>query len=132
MTNVPDTRAVRRAADVSEELRAREPIFHKPEFATTREDFEAMTADDFWEVGASGQRYSREHVIDALIRRGPVPDEDRWDVSDFRCRELGPNTYAVTYTLRQGERITRRLTLWWHTDGRWKALYHQGTVVGER
>src|SRR5581483_1878682 len=38
---------------VLEELRMREPIFHKRQFGTNRKDFEAMTADEFWEVGAS-------------------------------------------------------------------------------
>ncbi len=46
-------------ASVAAELSGREPIFHRPEFGTTRSDFEKMTADDFWEVGASGRRYSR-------------------------------------------------------------------------
>jgi hypothetical protein len=40
------------------ELIRREPIFHRAEFGTTRADFEKMTMDDFWEVGASGRRYS--------------------------------------------------------------------------
>lgn len=53
-------------ADVLDELRRREPIFHRPEFGSTRADFERMTADDFWEIGASGQLYSREHVLDVL------------------------------------------------------------------
>lgn len=53
-------------ADVLDELRRREPIFHRPEFGSTRADFERMTADDFWEIGASGQLYSRAHVLDVL------------------------------------------------------------------
>src|SRR5665213_635146 len=47
---------------VLEELKLREPIFHHPEFGTTRQDYEAMTDPQFWEVGASGRRYSREFV----------------------------------------------------------------------
>jgi hypothetical protein len=46
-------------------------------------------ADDFWEVGASGKRY----------------------------------------TLLQGERLTRRVTLWRRTSAGWKILYHQGTTA---
>jgi hypothetical protein len=33
--------------DVLDELRAREPLFHRREFGTTRSHFEAMTSDDF-------------------------------------------------------------------------------------
>ncbi len=88
----------------------REPIFHRPELGTARADFEAQTAPDFWEVGASGRRYSREEVLDALEARHAQPHDDEWETSDFHCREIGPDSYAVTYVLRQGERITRRLT----------------------
>jgi len=49
---------------VLEALRRREPIFHRPEFGSTRADFERMAATDFWEIGASGHRYSRAHVLD--------------------------------------------------------------------
>ncbi|MHB1245422.1 MAG: hypothetical protein ACYCZH_03215 [Sulfuriferula sp.] len=38
--------------DVLKELIQREPIFHRPEFGTTRLDFEKMTEAAFWEVGA--------------------------------------------------------------------------------
>ena len=107
----------------------REPIFHRPDLGTTRADFEAQTAPDFWEVGASGRRYSREDVLDALEARYAEPQDDRWETSDFHCREIGPSTYAVTYTLQQDERVTRRLTLWRKEDDSWKILYHQGTIV---
>jgi len=53
-------------APVLAELSAREPIFHRPEFGTSRADFERMTAEDFWETGASGRRYSRESVLNEL------------------------------------------------------------------
>jgi hypothetical protein len=49
--------------------------------------------------------------------------------SDFDCRELGPDTYALTYTLQQGKRLARRLTLWRRAPEGWKILYHQGTAV---
>jgi len=58
-----------------------------------------------------------------------VPGEDQWETSGFHCRELGPDTYALTYTLRQAERLTRRLTLWRLIHSGWKVLYHQGTII---
>ena len=54
---------------VQEELAAREPIFHRPEHGTTRAAFERMTAEDFWETGASGRRYSRRYVLAAHVER---------------------------------------------------------------
>ena len=71
------------------ELRDREPIFHRPELGTTRADFEAQTAPDFWEVGASGQTYDREVVWAALADRYANPGDDPWETTGFRCRPLG-------------------------------------------
>jgi hypothetical protein len=114
---------------VLEELRQREPIFHHPEFGTARGDYENMTDPEFWEVGASGRRYSREFVLDTLENRAPDPDESNWLTRDFQCREIAADNYLVTYTLEQGPRITRRATLWRRTAAGWKILYHQGTIV---
>ncbi len=114
---------------VLEELKLREPIFHHPEFGTTRRDYEAMTDPEFWEVGASGRRYSREFVLETLENRAPDPDESQWLTRDFQCREIAADNYLITYTLHQGPRITRRATLWRRTSAGWKILYHQGTLV---
>jgi len=115
--------------DVKATLVAREPIFHKPELGTTREAYLAQTAEDFWEVGASGRVYSRDGVIDGLVRRGKVAGDEQWTVSDAQCRRLGPDTYALTYQLDQAGRLTRRLTLWRCDPAGWKILYHQGTII---
>jgi hypothetical protein len=120
-----------RLLPVLEQLRDREPIFHRPELGTTRADFEAMTEPDFWEVGASGRRYSRQYVLDVLEERYRQPVEDDWQTSDFHCREIAADNYLLTYTLQQGARTTRRATLWRHTAQGWKIVYHQGTLVAE-
>ena len=114
---------------VLEELRRREPIFHRPEIASSRADFEAMTGRDFWEIGASGRRYSRKYVLDTLEARHENPVEDTFEASDFHCRELAPDLYLLTYTLLQGERRTRRASIWQRGPAGWKVLFHQGTVV---
>ena len=122
-----------RLREVLQELRDREPIFHRPELGTTRPDFEQTTDEGFWEVGASGRRYSREHVLDVLEDRHQVAShlalEDTWQASDFACRELASDTYLLTYTLLQGSRRTRRLTVWRNTPKGWKILFHQGTLI---
>ena len=112
------------------ELRCREPIFHRPELGTKREDFEGMTTADFWEVGASGRRYSRKYVLDALEEQHRSPVEEFWETTDFRCQELAVDVFLLTYTLRQqGGRITRRATIWRRSADGWKIVFHQGTIV---
>ena len=115
---------------VLEELRQRELIFHTPAFGNTPAGFDALLAPDYWEVGASGRRYSREFVLRALEEKPPVDAAAMgWKCEDFGVRRMGPDTYLLTYTLHQGERITRRATVWQFGSGGWCALYHQGTIV---
>ena len=127
MSTIPDGGETQAAELLA--LRAREPLFHRPEFGTARADFERMIVDDYWETGASGRCYDRAFVLDVLERRHAAPHDDPWETSDFRCRALGARTWLLTYTLRQGERLSRRMTLWREDADGWRALYHQGTLV---
>jgi hypothetical protein len=126
----PNLKTDPQISGVLDELRQREPIFHRPEWGVTRADFETMTAEDFRETGASGRRYSRALVLDELEKRYAVPHEDVWETSAFHCRKLSEDVYLVTYTLLQnGTRLTRRATIWERAADGWKIVYHQGTIV---
>jgi hypothetical protein len=63
-------------AAVMRELAAREPILHQGASELTRADFETVTADDFWEVGASGTVYSRDCVRAVLAARSARPERE--------------------------------------------------------
>ncbi len=115
---------------VLEELRRREPIFHTSEFGNSRAEFERVTVPHFWEVGASGRRYSREFILNTLSENPPVNAASAgWQTYDHGLRRLGADTYLLTYTLRQGPRLTRRATIWQDSPEGWRILYHQGTIV---
>ncbi|AOV18471.1 hypothetical protein BJI67_06040 [Acidihalobacter aeolianus] len=115
--------------EVAAALRAREPLFHREAFGLTREYHERMTESDFWEVGASGRRYSREYIIESLEKRYASLIRTTWYIEDFQCREIAEQNYLVTYTLFQGERLSRRSTIWRRSGSDWKVVYHQGTLV---
>lgn len=88
-----------------------------------------MMAEEFCEVGASGQKYTREFVLATLQQRAMLAGDDLF-VSDFVCRCIASDTYLVTYQLAQkGGRLSRRSTLWRAEAGRWKIVYHQGTLI---
>jgi len=79
-------------------------------------NFKAMASPDFWEVGASGKVYDLESIWDILETRYKTNEPDDWRTSDFQFRALGENISLLTYKLQQGERITRRTTLWERVD----------------
>lgn len=116
-------------AAVLAQLVDREPLFHRTELGTSREAFEAMTAPDFWEVGASGAVYDRELVWATLETRYAAGQPDEWETSDFTLRRLGPDMFLLTYVLRQGPRVTRRATVWERAVAGWRVVYHQCTLV---
>jgi hypothetical protein len=115
--------------EVLRELMAREPLFHRPEFGTARKDFDKLMAPEFWETTASGRRVSRQFVLEFLEKRYQTTSEAVWEIEDFRCQEIAADNYLVTYTLFQGERVTRRSTIWRRTSEGWQIVYHQGTIV---
>jgi RimJ/RimL family protein N-acetyltransferase len=117
---------------ILDELKSREPIFHHPEkFGKTKQDIENQICDEFWEVGASGNVYTKQDVIETLLERYNDPDyQDIWEAKDFELTTIAPDNYLLTYILIQGKtRVTRRSTLWRKVGGNWKILYHQGTLI---
>ena len=89
-------------------------------------------ARDYWEVGASGRRYSRDFILQGLSLGQPLlADSLGWKSWDHAVRQLGADTYLITYVLQQRDRLSRRATLWQSTPDGWRILYHQGTVVSD-
>ncbi len=129
MASTTDTACATVLDGVTQALRSREPIFHRPEHGDRREDFDAMMAPGFFEIGASGRVYSREFVLDELDRRRAQPVSERLVVDEFACRQLAADLFLVTYHLDQDGRKSRRATLWRAAAGRWQIVYHQGTLI---
>lgn len=114
---------------ILQELSTREPIFHTQRFGRTLEDFDRSTAPDFWEVGASGRRYTRAFILEMRAKEELVnADTAGWKASGFGLRRLGPDCYLLTYTLDQAGRVTRRATIWEKAAAAWRIVYHQGTI----
>jgi hypothetical protein len=126
---------VRETAPILNELRAREPLFHRRNIVSCEEDFLCETTEDFWAVGASGAIYDRAIVLGVLKARwaSSAVDEatvDGWTTTDHRVQPIAEDTFLFTYTLHGQGRTTRRTTIWQRIpDKEWRAMFHQGTVV---
>ncbi|MCF8462828.1 MAG: hypothetical protein K9G11_02850 [Rickettsiaceae bacterium] len=117
---------------ILKELKSREPIFHHPEkFGKAKQDIENQMCDEFWEIGASGNVYTKQDVIETLLDRYQRPyTSDIWEAKDFALTKIAQDNYLLSYILIQDKtRLTRRSTLWRRVNGDWKILYHQGTVI---
>lgn len=122
--------------NVLTDLQRCEKQFHWPAVETAREKLSAMLHPDFTEVGASGTVYTREEALETLIERAQQ-DPPCWHTQDWHCRAIAPGTHLLHYTLCQGERTTKRTTIWQRevrddvqrSTQDWQALFHQGTLA---
>jgi hypothetical protein len=90
-----------------------------------------LLADDFMEIGASGQIHNKADTVASL------PEETAdWTylLSDFAIRQLSSDTVLATYrivTFRKAasERRTLRSSIWRRENGAWRMIFHQGTLA---
>ena len=114
---------------VLDELRELEPLFHRYGPDATAADVDATMAPEFWEIGASGQRYGRAFVRDTVVERLRNPGDDPWTCSEFGLTELAQHVFLLTYVLEQAERRTMRSTIWRRDPDGWRVVFHQGTIA---
>ncbi|WP_282688270.1 MULTISPECIES: nuclear transport factor 2 family protein [unclassified Streptomyces] len=113
-----------------------------PAVRTSRALAARLLDPEFVEVGASGRRWKKEEMLDAL------PDLDggggsgngsgesdgggpRFEPSRMGGVVLAPGIVHLTYETDFGGRRARRSSLWRRRDGEtgWRMYYHQATPV---
>lgn len=114
---------------ILEELQTLEPLFHAACADASADKFAQLVAPQFWEIGASGKRYSRAFALNTLFERQEPVDATTWQTDGWHLSEAGTDNYLLTYTLHQPGRITRRLSVWQRAQTGWQVIYHQGTAV---
>jgi hypothetical protein len=110
-------------------LKNLEPLVYAANGGKKRDYFDTLLAPAFWEVGASGNRYSREYVLGELEKRQQNPRDEAWHTSGYHLQQLSDTDFLMTYTLHQPTRLSRRASIWRQCHGRWLLVYHQGTVL---
>ncbi|MEZ5184859.1 MAG: nuclear transport factor 2 family protein [Candidatus Nanopelagicales bacterium] len=89
---------------------------------TTRADAVALDDllhPDFAEVGASGQAWTRQSVIAALLADPGCSQA----VREMAAVDLADGVALITYQLLG----VRRSSIWVRDSGQWRIRYHQGT-----
>ena len=90
---------------------------------------DALIADDFTEVGASGRGFGKSEVLARL----PAEHGVAFAVKNMVACVLAPNVALVTYTAVRSHdghsASSRRSSVWVRNAGGWQMRYHQGTYV---
>ena len=99
----------------------------QPDVRASRKQLDALIADDFEEIGASGARFGKAEVLDRL----PVERGVSFVASDFDARELLPGLVLLNYRgVRRDalcEVASLRSSLWRNEAQGWRMAFHQGT-----
>ncbi len=102
-----------------------------PEVRRSPQRLDGLLADEFAEVGVSGQLFLKRDVLDQL----PVEIPVQFHLDSFALRRLAPDAVLATYRLAERDgassevRLALRSSIWQFRDGRWQMAFHQGTVV---
>ena len=95
-----------------------------------RSDFQrlnALLAEDFFEVGATGRAFGKADVLSRL----PNESDVTFTATEMQACLLSPNVALLTYLATRshaGETThSRRSSVWVLTSHGWQMRYHQGT-----
>ena len=116
--------------EVEELIKGLETELLQPAVRTNPVRVAELLADDYFEIGESGKRYTKRDVLEALNNEA----ETEFMIDKFAIIPFGPDTVLATYLVRKfirksrRESSSRRSSLWRRSDGCWKMVFHQGTA----
>lgn len=101
----------------------------QPAVRASAAELDALLADEFREIGASGRAFGKDEVLARLPEESGVA----FTVAEMNVQLLGSDHALVTYraTRRAGgvDQASWRSSLWRREATGWRMLYHQGTPL---
>lgn len=114
------------AAD-AEPAWAAEQALLNPATRRDRSELERLLAPGFREIGQSGQVWTRDETIDALLLEAPATTEPV--LTDRHQTALGGGLWMLTYRLEVHSGVSLRSSLWRIGSEGATLEFHQGTPV---
>ena len=84
-----------------------------------------LLSPDFYEIGQSGRRWSREETVTSLVA-DTEPERDA-ELSEREATLVRADTVLLSYRLQFGASTSRRSALWQWDGESVRCLFHQGT-----
>jgi hypothetical protein len=97
----------------------------EPGVRASAASLEQLLDPEFAEIGASGRRWDRASMIEAMVRSAGAAQPI--DVTGMSATLLAPGIVHVTYTSEAGGRRAHRSSLWRLSSEGWRVYFHQGT-----
>lgn len=107
----------------------------KPEIRQSAEKLSELLWDGFTEFCSSGYiyRYNKGETVD----EGTNLQQINWEIKDFAINELSDDCLLATYKvikhseLNENRKYSLRSSIWKCFDGKWKMVFHQGTLTSQ-
>lgn len=117
--------------DLLNKLRAAEESHLRPDIRADLDQLNDILDDAYLEIGASGNRFTKQDVLNALPDESPCTRT----IDQFEATQLAPDLFLTTYRIKkqssedQPPTSSRRSTLWLHDRGTLRMRFHQGTPI---
>jgi hypothetical protein len=92
-----------------------------------------LLADDFQEIGSSGDVFGKQEVLEGLAEESGDGRVYERHASDWSVRALSADVALVTYRVIRKDLTEGSVTASWRSStwalrgGRWQMVFHQGT-----
>lgn len=98
------------------------------EVRSSAKELDKILADEFFEIGSSGQKIYKKDCIDSALAL------DELLLYGFKIHSLAPHSVLTTYLINNKTKNhnTLRSSIWKFIDGRWQLYFHQGTATNLR
>ena len=107
----------------------------KPEIRQSVEKTSELLIDGFTEFTSSGYIYN--YNIGQVIDEDTKLQEMEWEITDFKINQLSDDCVLATYKLikhselNENKKYSLRSSIWKCFEGKWKMIFHQGTLTSK-
>lgn len=108
----------------------------KSEIRKSTENIKELLSDEFMEFCSSGNEY---HYKDGDIFQDQNNNSElNWSIVNFKTKELSNDCILATYRLikndemDESKKYSLRSSIWKNYCGKWKMIFHQGTLCDKK
>ncbi len=88
-------------------------------------NLQELLADEFIEFSSLGKSYNKKEIIEALLEE----NNSNYSLTDFKITLLTQEVILATYLAIKDKNIySLRSSIWKSYGGKWKMVFHQGTL----
>ena len=91
------------------------------------EELDKLLADQFYEIGASGEIYNKAQILENLVKLPEVKiTANEYDLVQMSS-EIVLVTYRALIRTEKEQRSSLRSSIWKFIENKWQMVFHQGT-----